>query len=77
MVTVKLKVLTIISEDTGITEVEYSDVETLGDVVGKFMKKYGKKLRKGLVDLEGNLENHIVIMVNGRNYQFLEGLKTE
>jgi MoaD family protein len=57
--------------------VEYSDVETLGDVVGKFMKKYGKKLRKGFVDLEGNLENHIVIMVNGRNYQFLEGLKTE
>lgn len=77
MVTIKLKLLTIIAEDLGTAEVEYSDVKILGDVIGKFMREYGGNLRKSFVDSKGNLENHIVILVNGRNYLFLEGLKTE
>lgn len=77
MVSVKLKLLAVLSEDVGLTQIEYSNVKVLGDVIDKFIDKHGKKLRKSFVDPKGNLESHVVIMVNGRNYLFLEGLKTK
>ncbi|MCK4384348.1 MAG: MoaD/ThiS family protein, partial [Candidatus Lokiarchaeota archaeon] len=39
--------------------------------------EYGKRLRKSFVDPSGNLESHAVILVNGRNYLFLDGLNTK
>ncbi|MFX0178944.1 MAG: MoaD family protein [Candidatus Hodarchaeota archaeon] len=77
MANVILKLMTIISTDVGLTQINYSDVDTLGDVIDQFMSKYGKKLRKSFVDAQGNLESHIVILVNGRNYLFLEELNTK
>jgi MoaD family protein len=77
MVNVVLKLMTIFSTDVGLTQINYSDVVILGDVIDQFMSKYGKKLRKSFVDDNGNLETHVVILVNGRNYLFLEELNTK
>jgi len=69
--------MTIFSTDVGLTEIDYSNVETLGDVIVQFMSEYGKKIRKNFIDSQGNLETHVVILVNGRNYLFLDGLNTK
>ncbi len=77
MANVILKLMTIFSTDVGLTEIDYSNVETLGDVIVRFMSEYGKKIRKNFIDSQGNLETHVVILVNGRNYLFLEDLNTK
>ena len=77
MVNVILKLMAIFSTDVGLTEIDYSNVETLEDVIVQFMSEYGKKIRKNFIDSQGNLETHVVILVNGRNYLFLDGLKTK
>lgn len=69
--------MSIFSTDVGLTEIDYSNVETLGDVIVQFMSEYGKKIRNNFIDSQGNLETHVVILVNGRNYLFLDGLKTK
>jgi len=77
MVNIILKLMSIFSTDVGLTEIDYSNVETLGDVIVQFMSEYGKKIRNNFIDSQGNLETHVVILVNGRNYLFLDGLKTK
>jgi len=77
MVNVILKLMAIFSTDVGLTEIVYSNVETLGDVIVQFMSEHGKKIRKNFIDSQGNLETHVVILVNGRNYLFLEDLNTK
>jgi molybdopterin synthase sulfur carrier subunit len=77
MADVILKLMAIFSTDVGLTEINYQNVNILGDIINQFMKEYGKKLRKSFVDPSGNLESHVVILVNGRNYLFLDGLNTK
>jgi len=69
--------MTIFSTDIGLTEIHYSNVNTLDDIINQFMNKYGKRLRKSFVNPSGMLESHVVILVNGRNYLFLDGLNTK
>ncbi|MFX1567722.1 MAG: MoaD family protein [Promethearchaeota archaeon] len=77
MAIVTLKLMTIFSTDVGLTEIKYSNVEILGDVIKRFMSEYGSRIRKSFIDSRGNLETHVVILVNGRNYMFLEELNTK
>lgn len=76
MAKVTLKLMTIFSTDIGLTQINYSNVKILGDVIKQFISEYGKKIRKSFIDSGGNLVNHVVILVNGRNYMFLEELNT-
>lgn len=69
--------MTIIAADVGLSQVEYSNVNILGEVIDSFMNEYGNKLRKSFVDQKGNLESHIVILLNGRNHLFLDGMNTK
>lgn len=77
MANVVLKLMTIFSTDVGLTQIDYTEVETLGEVIDQFMSTHGKKIRKNFVNSQGNLETHVVILVNGRNYMFLEELNTK
>ena len=77
MVNVTLKLMTIFSTDVGLEEIKYSNVEILGDVINQFMSEYGNKIKKTFIDSRGNLETHVVILVNGRNYMFLDELNTK
>jgi len=69
--------MTIFSTEVGLTQIEYSNVERLGDVINQFMSEHGKKIRKSFLTPQGKLETHVVILVNGRNYMFLEELNTK
>ena len=77
MANVILKLMTIFSSDVGLSEIPYSSVNTLNDIINQFMNEYGKRLRKSFVNPSGMLESHVVILVNGRNYLFLDGLNTK
>ena len=77
MANVILKLMTIFSTDVGLLEIDYSNVNILDEVIIQFMNEYGKRLRKSFVDPSGMLESHAVILVNGRNYLFLDGLNTK
>ena len=77
MAIVTLKLMTIFSTDVGLTQIDYSNVELLGDVIKQFINEHGQKIRKSFIDSQGNLETHVVILVNGRNYMFLEELNTK
>ncbi|MFX1329454.1 MAG: MoaD family protein [Promethearchaeota archaeon] len=76
MANVILKLMTIFSTDVGVSQIEYSGVEKLGDVIGLFMNEHGNKIRRSFINAKGKLENHVVILVNGRNYLFLDELNT-
>ncbi len=69
--------MTTFSTDLGLTEIEYSNVEILGDVINRFMSEHGNKIRKNFIDSKGNLETHVVILLNGRNHMFLDELNTK
>jgi len=77
MANVILKLMTIFSTDVGLSEIIYSNVDTVDDLINQFMSEYGKRLRKSFVDPSGILESHVIILVNGRNYLFLDGLITK
>jgi len=77
MANVTLKLMTIFSTDVGISQIDYSGVETLGEVMDLFMSEHGNKIRKNFINPRGKLESHVVILVNGRNYLFLEELSTK
>ena len=70
MANVILKLMTIFSTDVGLTRIDYSNVEILGDVIKQFITEHGSKIRKSFINKNGKLENHVVILVNGRNYLF-------
>lgn len=77
MAKVTLKLMTIFSTDVGLTQIDYSNVEILGDLISQFMDEHGNKIRKSFINKDGNLESHIVILVNGRNYLFLDEYNTK
>ncbi len=77
MAKVTLKLLNIFSTDVGLSHIEYSGVEILADVIDLFMNEHGNKIRKNFITPKGKLETHVVILVNGRNYLFLDELRTK
>ncbi|MFX0002453.1 MAG: MoaD family protein [Candidatus Hermodarchaeota archaeon] len=77
MADVTLKLMATFSTDVGLSQIDYSEVNTLGDVIELFMNEHGKKIRKNFITPKGKLETHVVILVNGRNYLFLDELKTK
>ena len=77
MANVTLKLMTIFSTDVGLTQIEYSNVKILDDVINQFINEHGNKIRKSFINKKGRLESHVVILVNGRNYLFLDELNTK
>lgn len=77
MANVILKLMAIFSTDVGLSQIDYSGVETLGDVIDLFMSEHGNKIRKTFINPKGKLESHVVILINGRNYLFLDELTTK
>ncbi|MFX1429867.1 MAG: MoaD family protein [Promethearchaeota archaeon] len=77
MVNVTLKLMATFSSDVGLSQIDYSEVDTLGEVIDLFMNEHGNKIRKNFITPKGKLESHVVILINGRNYLFLDELKTK
>lgn len=61
---------------TGKKEEEVSDSEYVSDLLEKLKKEYGDKFTSSLYR-NGELIGNVIILVNGININFLEGLKTK
>ena len=46
MANVILKLMTIFSTDVGVSQIEYSNVDILAEVIDLFMSEHGNKIRK-------------------------------
>ena len=76
MPTVTLKLLALFYNQIGEHELDYEG-ETVGDILGKFLDEYGDSLDKTLVDPNTHeLQQYILVLVNGRNIHFLDGRNT-
>ena len=74
---VTLKLLALFHHQIGQHEVSY-EAETVGELLDKFLAEYHNSLETTLYDPDTKkLRDFILILLNGRNIIFLDGLKTK
>ena len=74
---ITLKLLALFWDQVGSHELTY-DGETVGEVLNKFIDEYGGSLEPSLYNAETKeLQQYILILVNGRNVLFLDGHNTK
>jgi len=77
MVKVKLHLLNIFALKIGENTIEYEG-NTVGDIISQFVKDYKAKLDDGLLNAtKRKLHKDILVLVNGRNIEYLNKYKTE
>lgn len=55
---------------------EVDDKLDVGDLVPLLKERYGQKFCDYVISKDGGFQHYIKVMVNGRDIEFLEGLKT-
>jgi len=77
MVKVNLNLLNIFALKIGKNTIEYEG-KTVGDIISQFVREYKEPLDDGLLNpTKKKLHKDILILVNGRNIQYLNKYKTE
>lgn len=78
MLKINIKVFANLGEILGFNSLEINvPSETVGKLIGFISNKYDQKFEKLLIDSEtGELRKSYIVLVNGRNINFLNGLKT-
>lgn len=77
MVKIKLNLLNIFQLRLNKKSVEYEG-ETVGDIIKQFVKEFREQLDPGLLDKKKKkLNKGMLILLNGRNIEFLEKYKTK
>ena len=76
MPTARLNLLNIFALQVGKNQVVYEG-DTVGDIIRQFVKEHKDKLDEGLLNKSGKkLNDTILILLNGRNVEYLNKLKT-
>jgi len=77
MVKIVLNLLNIFQFKLNKRAIEYEG-ETVGDIITQFVKEYRDQLDAGLLDKkQKKLNKGMLILVNGRNIEFLDKYKTK
>ena len=77
MVRIKLNLLNIFALKLDKNSIEYEG-KTVGDILSQFVKEYKTQLDDGLLNsTKKKLHKDILILVNGRNIQYLKKYKTK
>jgi molybdopterin converting factor small subunit len=77
MVRVKLNLLNIFALKLDKNSIEYEG-KTVGNIISKFIKEYKDQLDDGLLNsTKKKLHKDILILINGRNIQYLKKYRTE
>jgi len=58
-------------------EIKFSSDLTVGELLERLSKKYGRKFVDYVYDKGGNVQSYLQFLVNGRSVTTLEGLKTK
>ncbi|MHA1594539.1 MAG: ubiquitin-like small modifier protein 1 [Candidatus Baldrarchaeia archaeon] len=75
---VRVKVFAMFREllGTDVFTVELDDDSTVFDLIEWISKNMNEKFRDEVLDEKGRVKKYVKILVNGRNIEFLDGLKT-
>jgi molybdopterin synthase sulfur carrier subunit len=76
---VEVKFFTSLREITGkkADEIPLQTVSTVEELLNLLSEKYGKKFREYIYSKEGNVQDFLSFLVNGRNINVLQGFDTE
>ncbi len=78
MIAVKISFLSLLKDRIGVKELnmDLEDNSTLNDVFVKLFEKFGEDIKTILVKKTGDLNDHVVIMLNEKNIRSLDELNT-
>jgi len=75
---IRVKFFAALWEITGEKEVELDGTNmTVREVLQKLIERYGETFKKEIMDNDDKVKDHYVILVNGRNIVFLDGINTK
>lgn len=80
MITVRVRSMFDIKEVIGARDVSLvlDEGTTVRDLLYRLFERYGVKLREKIMDSKtGNIHSHFTILVDGRNINYLNGMKTK
>ena len=79
MIAVKISFLSLLKDRIGVKELnmDLEDNSTINDVFAKLFEKFGEDIKTVLVKKTGDLNDHIVIMLNEKNIRSLDELNTK
>ena len=79
MIAVKISFLSLLKDRIGVKELnmDLEDNSTVNDVFLKLFEKGGEDIKTVLVKKTGELNDHVVIMLNEKNIRSLDDLKTK
>ena len=78
MVAIKISFLSLLKSRIGVKELnmDLENDSTINDVFSKLFDKYGDDIKNVLVKKTGDLNDHVVIMLNEKNIRSLDELNT-
>ena len=75
---IRVKFFAALWEITGEKEIELDGTDmTVREVLQKLIERYGEKFKKEIMENDDKVKDHYVILVNGRNIVFLDGINTK
>ena len=79
MIAVKISFLSLLKDRIGVKELnmDLEDNATLNDVFSKLFEKFGENIKTVLIKQTGELNDHVVIMLNEKNIRSLDDLNTK
>jgi molybdopterin synthase sulfur carrier subunit len=79
MIAVKISFLSLLKDRIGAKElnIDLEDNATVNDVFSKLFEKFGEDIKTVLVKKTGELNDHVVIMLNEKNIRSLDDLNTK
>jgi molybdopterin synthase sulfur carrier subunit len=79
MIAVKISFLSLLKDRIGVKELnmDLEDNSTINDVFSKLFEKFGEDIKTVLVKKTGELNDHVVIMLNEKNIRSLDDLNTK
>ena len=79
MITVKISFLSLLKDRIGVKELnlDLEDNATVNDVFSKLFEKFGEDIKTVLIKKTGELNDHVVIMLNEKNIRSLDDLNTK
>jgi MoaD family protein len=79
MIAVKISFLSLLKSRFGVKELNMNleNDATINDVFAKLFEKYGEDIKSVIVKKSGDLNDHVVIMLNEKNIRSLDELNTK
>ena len=79
MIAVKVSFLSLLKDRIGVKELnlDLEDNSTINDVFSELFEKFGDDIKTVLVKKTGELNDHVVIMLNEKNIRSLDDLDTK